>query len=111
MGNHDGWYDNDVARDMSGAGVGGFNIQLTGTDKQNNNNLPKGVCRRCEGYSPGFGPCHDGITGVTVQDGFGEVRCGVCSRCDGTGKEPPTRIFDGTWWKPWTWNKHHYEVL
>ena len=102
-------YDYDVAHDMSGSDVGGFNIQLGIKDKQNNNNLPKGVCRRCEGYSPGFGPCRNGITGVTIQDGFGEVRCGICSRCSGTGIEPPIRVFNGRWYLPWTWFEHHYE--
>lgn len=91
MSKHEGYYDNDVAHQMSGAGIGGFGVTLSGKDKEPNPKVPEGVCQRCEGHSPGWGPCRDGITGIVVQDGFGEVRCGVCSRCDGTGKEPPPR--------------------
>lgn len=69
--------------------------------------LPKGVCRLCGGYDI----YKDGVTRVRFQDGFGEVRYYRCHRCDGSGKEPPTRIWDGVWWKPWTWRHHHFEVL
>jgi hypothetical protein len=29
-----------------------------------------------------------------MQDVFGEVRCGICSQCNGTGKEPPSYVWD-----------------
>lgn len=37
------YYDYEVAHAMSGAGVGGFNLRLTGKDKANNNSLEREV--------------------------------------------------------------------
>lgn len=71
------------------------------------NELPHGICRLCGAYDV----YRDGVCRVKVQDGFGEVCYYRCHRCDGSGEEPPTRIWDGVWYKPWTWAKHHYEVL
>src|SRR5271157_1373418 len=74
--------------------------------EHNDNNMPQGICRLCGAYDS----YDDGICRVKFQDGFGEVRYYRCHRCDGTGKEPPTKIWDGCWWKPWTWGKNHLEV-
>jgi hypothetical protein len=71
--------------------------------------LPDGVCTRCGGWRPGWGAGWDGKTCVKLQHGCGEVRNAVCSRCGGTGVEPPHFVYDGTWYKPWTWLSWHYE--
>src|SRR5271154_6267878 len=71
--------------------------------------LDKGVCNRCGGYSPGYGPCHDGITGIVMQHAGGEVRCAICGRCGGTGKELYWRhVAWWKWYKPWTWGAGWY---
>jgi hypothetical protein len=61
------------------------------------------ICRLC-------GDCDRewlGYSRMRVQDGFGSVDFYKCHRCDGTGVEPQGLIWDGTWWKPWTWFAFH----
>jgi hypothetical protein len=69
------------------------------------NSVADGACTRCGGWRPGWGAGWDGKCCVVLQHGCGEVRNAVCSRCKGTGVEPPEYdwVFTGTWWKPWTW--------
>ncbi len=71
--------------------------------------LPRGVCQHCGGWSPGYGPCHSGVTGIEMHHAGGEVRCAVCGRCGGTGRELYWKR-DGAWrwYKPWTWELGYY---
>jgi hypothetical protein len=71
--------------------------------------LKSGVCKRCGGWSDGWGAGWNGKTTVTMQHCCGEVRNAVCSHCGGTGIEPPHFVYDGTWYKPWTLFSWHYE--
>ena len=71
--------------------------------------VPSGVCSHCGGWSPGYGPCHDGVTGIEMCHAGGEVRCAICGTCGGTGKvlyfrHAPT----WRWYKPWTWGSGWY---
>ena len=72
--------------------------------------VPPGVCKRCAGWKPQWGEGRGGtVACVKTQHAGGEVRNAVCSRCGGTGVEPPHFIYNGVWYKPWTWLSWHYE--
>ena len=65
-------------------------------------------CRLCGGMSA-WDKRVFGYSRMRVQNGFGDVDFERCYRCDGTGVEPKSFIWDGVWRKPWTWFKHHYD--
>ena len=82
---------------------------ITGYIVADPSKLPPGTCQRCGGWSPGYGPCHDGVTGIEMHHAGGEVRCAICGRCGGTGKELYwKRIPQWRWYKPQTWGKGWY---
>jgi hypothetical protein len=62
------------------------------------------VCRLCGNYDHDF----IGYSRMRVQDGFGSVDFYRCSRCNGSGIEPQTWFWDGTWYKPQTWFRGHW---
>lgn len=71
--------------------------------------LEKGVCTRCGNWRPGWGVGYRGEACVKTQHMGGEVSCDICGRCNGTGVEPAHFVWDGLWYKPWTWLRWHYE--
>ena len=91
---------NFKSSDYNGGFVGGVSFKETLGPKTLNH-----TCRLCDGYDLDF----LGYSRMRVQDGFGSVDFYRCHRCNGTGIEPKSFIWDGTWYKPWTWFNHHYD--
>lgn len=57
------------------------------------------ICRLCGGCDLEF----LGYSRMRVSDGSGEIDLLRCARCDGSGIEPKVLIWEGTWYKPWSW--------